>query len=63
MNAGWLEKGGLAVTTPTPNPAPRGGELFWAQFFGACAPKNCADGVSPSPWEGVGGWVFRLALT
>ncbi len=52
MNAGWLEKGGLAVTTPTPNPAPRGGELFWAQFFGACAPKNCADGVSLSPGKG-----------
>ena len=31
---------GLSPETPTPNPAPRGGELFWAQFFGAKARKT-----------------------
>ncbi len=43
---------GLSPEPPTPNPAPRGGELFWARFFGAKAPKNRAAKVPPSPREG-----------
>ncbi len=43
---------GLSPETPTPNPAPRGGELFWARFFGAFAPKNRAAKVPPSLREG-----------
>ncbi len=43
---------GLPPEPPTPNPGPRGGELFWARFFGAFAPKNRAAKVPPSPREG-----------
>ncbi len=44
-------------------PRPRGGELFWARFFGAFAPKNRAVKFPPSPREGgLGGMVFRLNL-
>ncbi len=42
----------LSPETPTPNLAPRGGELFWARFFGAKAPKNRAVQFPPSPREG-----------
>ncbi len=45
----------LSPETPTPNPAPRGGELFWARFFGAKAPKNRAIKFPPSPREGGSG--------
>ncbi len=43
---------GLSPETPTPNPAPRGGELSQRGFFGAKAPKNRAVRVPPSPREG-----------
>ena len=42
----------LSPETPTPNPAPRGGELFWARFFGAFAPKNRAVKFPPAPRKG-----------
>ncbi len=45
--------------SPTPNPAPRGGELFWARFFGAKAPKNRAVMLSPFPVERLGRGLGR----
>ncbi len=42
----------LSPEAPTPNPAPRGGELFWARFFGAKAPKNRAVKFPLPPGRG-----------
>ncbi len=53
---------GLSPETPTPNPAPRGGELFSARFFGAKARKTALSGFPLPLGRGSGGWVFRLHL-
>ncbi len=45
---------GLSGGTPTSDPAPRGGELFWARFFGAFAPKNRAGMFPPGIAGGMG---------
>ncbi len=45
----------LSPKPPTPNPAPRGGDLFWAWFFGAFAPKNHAVKFPLPPGKGGGG--------
>ena len=53
----------LSPETPTPNPAPRGGELFWARFFGAFAPKNRAVKFPPSQREGGRGMGLQTKST
>ncbi len=46
------QKPGFSAKALTPDPASRGGELFWAQFFGAKAPKNRTGYVPPALREG-----------
>ncbi len=45
---------GLSPETLTPNPAPRGGELFSARFFGPSPRKTALSGFPPSPGKGMG---------
>ncbi len=54
---------GLSPEALTPNPVPRGGELFWARFFGANAPKNRAVKSPPSRREGGRGMGLQTKFT
>ncbi len=58
-----LSLSGLAVKTPTPNPAPRGGEFSNVPVFEhADVLENRHFWYFPLPGgKGVGGWVFSLA--